>query len=289
MKETQERFFIFIEKLKEKLREFAEASIPELIEMNNTDTDDYKRSYYRMQAAVFGQLESIIKKAREIKEEKIAYFPSNENNRNAYYQFQTECYAKYQELENLYNIYRNQVENTFSEDYEAKYQKILMEYESIKDHFKCNQCSSPIVIDKIYFTTTYITCPACSTRNTFEPSSQAKTLEHLARNLAEQRTKHLSEEHNRISEIPQQLYLQKHQIKLSLINEKDKSIIAQKEQQMQGLEEHKIEIEQKIPVLYTNYLRAMFDEWNKINPDLQEEHEKFHNRLLTDYKKTFKS
>ena len=71
MKETQERFFIFIEKLKEKLQEFAEASIPELTEMNNSDTDEYKRSYYRMQAAVLGQLESIIKKAQEVKEEKV--------------------------------------------------------------------------------------------------------------------------------------------------------------------------------------------------------------------------
>jgi hypothetical protein len=108
-------------------------------------------------------------------------------------------------------------------------------------------------------------------------------LEHLGRSLAEQRTKHLLEEHNKSAEIPQQLYLQAHQIKLSLIHEKDKQIIAQKEQEIQELENQKAKIEQKIPILYATYLRAMFDEWNKINPDLQEEHEKFYNRILTEY------
>ncbi len=283
MKETQERFFVFIEKLKEKLVEFAEAAIPELTEMNNSDTDEYKRSYYRMQSAVLGQLESIIKKARDVKEEKVTYFPYNENSRDAYYKFRTECYAKYQELEDLYVVYRDKIQDTFSEDYEVKYQNILTEYNSIKEKFNCSQCGSHIIIDKIYFTTTYITCGACSTRNTFEPSTQAKTLEHLGRSLAEQRTKHLLEEHNKSAEIPQQLYLKAHQIKLSLIHEKDKQIIAQKEQEIRELENQKAKIEQKIPILYATYLRAMFDEWNKINPDLQEEHEKFYNRILTEY------
>lgn len=284
MQETQERFFIFIEKLKEKLQEFAEASLPELKEMNDTDTDEYKRGYHRLKAAVLGQLENILKRAREVKEEKITSFPYNENNRNAYYKFRTECYAKYKELDDLYDIYRNQIENTFSEDYEVKYQNILDEYELTKSSFSCSQCNSPLVIDKIYFTTTYITCSACQTKNTFEPSSQAKSLEHLGRSLAEQRTKHLLEEHNKISEIPQQLYLQTHDLKLSLIHEKDKKIITQKEQKILEIEKQKNEIEKQIPVLYKKYLRAMFDEWNKINPDLLEEHEKFYNRLLIDYK-----
>lgn len=285
MQQTKERFFVFIEKLEEKLKEFAEASIPELIEMNNTDTDEFKRSYHRMKAAVLGQLESIIKKARNTKEEKITYFPYSEKNSNAYYQFRNDCYAKYQALDDLYDNYRNQIENTLSEDYEAKYQKILDEYESIKDKFKCSQCSSPIAIDKIYFTTTYISCPSCQTKNTFEPSSQAKMLEHLGRSLAEQRTRHLLKEHDEIPEKSQQLYLKRHELTLSLIHEKDKTVIAQKEKQMQELEKQRMELEQKAPALYQKYLRAMFDEWNKINPELQEEHEKFYNRLLTDYKK----
>ena len=287
MQQTKERFFIFISKLEDKLKKFAEASIPELKDVNNSDTDEFKREYLRVKAAVLGQIESILKKAQEVKEEKITYFPYTSDNHKisfAYYDFRNECYDRYNQLDELANKYREQIENTFSEDYEAKYQNILDEFESVKDKFRCKQCSSPITIDKIYFTTTYITCPACQTKNTFEPSSQAKMLEHLGRSLAEQRTRHLLKEHDEIPEKSQQLYLKRHELKLSLIREKDKTIIAQKEKQMQELEQQQLELEQKAPELYQKYLRAMFDEWNKINPDMQQEHEKFYTRLLTDNK-----
>lgn len=39
----------------------------------------------------------------------------------------------------------------------------------------------------------------------------------------------------------------------------------------------------KQPALYRQYLRAMFDEWNKIVPDMAAENEKFYHRLLKDY------
>lgn len=40
--------------------------------------------------------------------------------------------------------------------------------------------------------------------------------------------------------------------------------------------------ETKDPALYRQYLRAMFDEWNSITPDMAAENEKFHERLLKD-------
>jgi len=43
-------------------------------------------------------------------------------------------------------------------------------------------------------------------------------------------------------------------------------------------------LKDKAPKLYQHYLRAMFDEWNKINPDMEQEHEKFYTRLLNEYK-----
>lgn len=287
MQEIKGRFFVFIGKLEDKLREFTAASIPELAALNNTDTDEFKRGYLRLKAAVLGQLESIQKKALATKEEKITDFPYQGDDHEiskAYHEFRNECYDRYFLLDKLYSNCCQEIENTHSEDYEVKYQKILDEYEAIKDTFRCSQCGSPIAIDKIYFTTTYITCSACTTRNTFEPSSQAKMLEHIGRSLAEQRTAHLRKEHDEIPEKAQALYLQKHHIELSLIHERDKKIIEQKTAQMQELEKQQQDLESKRPVLYQNYLRAMFDEWNKINPALAEEHEKFYTRLLKDYK-----
>jgi len=281
MNETKDRFFVFLDNLETKLIEFAEASLPELADLGNADTDEYKRAYHRMKAAVIGQIESIRKKASDVKEEKILPFQGSSD---SYYKFREACYERYHKLEEQCNLYREKVENTYTEDYEASYQAILNELEIIKNSFCCTQCGNGITIDKIYFTTTYLTCPACQTQNTFEPGSQAKKLEHLGRSLAEQRTRHLLKEHNEIPKKLQQLYLQQHELKLSLIHEKSKAVIVQKEKQIQEFEQQRTELEQKAPQLYRTYLRAMFDEWNKINPTLEQEHEKFYTRLLNEHK-----
>jgi len=282
MQQTKERFFVFITKLEDKLKEFAEAAIPELIEMNNTDTDEFKRAYLSMKSAVLGQLESIMGKANEVMEEKIINSPFASS--DCYYELRNQCYGKMRQLEDSYHQYREKIAATHKEDYESKYQKILDEYEAVKNKFHCTQCGSPIAIEKIYFTTSYITCPACGTKNTFDPGSQAKMLEQLGRSLAEQRTAHLLKAHNEILEKSKELYRQRHELKLELIHEKNKNIIAQKTAQIQKLEQAQKELQEKAPHLYQNYLRAMFDEWNKINPDMQQEHEKFYTRLLTDLK-----
>lgn len=283
MNETKDRFYVFIDKLEAKLTEFAEASIPELTDLSNTDADEYKRGYHRMKAAVIGQIDSIRKRAYDVKEEKILPF---QGSGDSYYKFREACYSRYDKLEALCNHYREKVEDTYTEDYEAAYKAILNEHEIIKNSFCCSQCGSNIAIDKIYFTTTYLTCTSCQTQNSFEPSSQAKTLEHLGRNLAEQRTKHLLKEYYAIPEKLQQLYLQKHSLEISLIREADKAIITQKEKQIQELEKERTLLEQKALHLYQTYLRAMFDEWNKINPALADEHEKFYIRLLNEHNST---
>lgn len=284
MKETKERFFLFISKLEDKLSEFAEASIPELEELNRNDTDEYKREYSSMKNAVLGQLESIMKKAREVREEKVTNFPYHENERNAYYEFRNECNQKLNQLDELNAVYCEKIENTEQEDYEIKYRKILDEYQITKDQFHCSQCGSLVPVDKIYFTTTYITCSFCNTKNTFEPSSQAKTLEQLGRSLAEQRTAHLLLQYQEVCKKSQQLYLQIHELELSLIRETDKNSVAQKEKQIQELKEQKEKFEEQEPKLYQHYWRTMFDEWNKINPDMEEQHEKFYIRILNEYK-----
>ncbi|MDR2146566.1 MAG: hypothetical protein LBE91_08940 [Tannerella sp.] len=289
MQEIKERFFVFIDKLEAKLREFAEASLPELEEMGRTDPDEYKGAYNRMKFAVLGQVESIMRKAREVRDEKVTNFAFSSGDFNmskAYYSFRDECYEKFNELEALKDMYRDRIENSYVEDYEAKYQRILDEYEAIRDKFKCRQCGSPITIDRIYFITTYLSCPACGTKNTFEPSSQAKMLEHLGRSLAEQRTAHLLAAYNEMNALERELYHERHEMDLSLIHESNRKMVAEKESQMAELENRRKQAIKEAPDLYRKYLRAMFDEWNKITPDLAEEHEKFHLRMVEEFNKS---
>ena len=82
----------------------------------------------------------------------------------------------------------------------------------------------------------------------------------------------------------EELHQQKHQLTLNIIFENDPNSIQQKTAQMEDLEKQWQELKDKAPKLYQHYLRAMFDEWNKINPDMEQEHEKFYTRLLNEYK-----
>lgn len=290
MQQTMERFFVFLEKLEAKMKEFSETAIPELIEIKATDSDEYKRGYHRMKAAVLGQFESIRKKADEVREEKIGCFDYENDETGfskAYYNFREACYSRHEQFEKKYNTYTQQVEQTDQEDFELKYQKIIEEYETVKNKFKCVQCSSPISIDKLYFTTVYITCPACQTQNTFDPGSKAKQLEHIGRALAEQRTAHLLKAYECIPEKVSTLYHQQHQLSLNLIHEKDTTVIAEKKKQIAALKSEMQELENSQAQLYQVYLRAMFDEWNNINPTLKNEHERFYQSLLEGRENTY--
>lgn len=113
-------------------------------------------------------------------------------------------------------------------------------------------------------------------------------LEHLGRSLAEQRTAHLLKEHDAIQPKAHDLYLQRHTLDLSLIHEKDRHVIEQTKIKMLELENQKKELEQQAPILYQKYLRAMFNEWNAINPAMSESHEKFYLRILNEYLQTKK-
>lgn len=284
LEDTQNRFFAFIEKLEVRLKEFTEASIPELIELNKNDSDDYRSSFYRMKAAVDGQLESMRKKGSEVLDDKITYFKNTttKEHKDFFYDFRNQCSDRLRVFEELCYKYKDRIESTDCQDFEIIYQNILNEFNVIKNKFNCVQCSSPILIDKLYFTTTYISCTSCNTQNTFEPSTQAKQLEHVGRSLAEQRTAHLLAEYNEAPDKSRALYNQIRELNRSLNSETDKKCIAEKAATIQDLELQKQTIDDSMSNLYKTYLRAMFDEWNAINPAMKEEHEKFYIRLLKD-------
>jgi hypothetical protein len=283
IEDTQNRFFIFIEKLENRIKEFATDSIPELTALNNDKTDNYRQSFYRMKAAVDGQFVTIRKKASEVFDDKVSYYKdttTSKEQRDLFYAFRNDCRERITAFEDLYDNYKAQVDATDFHDYEIDYQNIVSEFNEIKDSFKCVQCSSPIVIDKLYFTTTYLNCSSCDTQNTFEPSTQAKQLEHIGRSLAEQRTAHLLAEYNEAPNKETALFTQKRELTQSLIGETNQTIIAEKTAIIQQLESQQQIIKDNIPNLYKTYLRAMFDQWNLINPAMKEEHEKFYKRLI---------
>lgn len=247
MSENRERWFAFLDKLESRMDELGEAAIPELVEAYGDKNDLYHQKWYTMSSGIKGQYKSIIEKVRAVKDEKISAFFNYHINevkfdgkyREVLYNFREDCLKREDVFEEKYHLWHEKINATEEEDLELKYQNIISEFEAIKNSFSCKQCGAPLLIEKIYFISTYISCTNCYTQNTFEPSSEAKQLEHLGRTLAEKRTAHLLKAY-------------------------------QKENK---------------PILYETYLREMFNEWNKIVPDLSEQNERFYESQLRQFRK----
>lgn len=237
LRQTQERWFAFLEKLEARMEEMCTAAIPELKKVFEEDQDHYKRAHGRMLSGLLGQLQQMRAKADEVREEKLGQLIYS--NGNIEYSFREVCYDRHEKFEAKLQYYTELLEETAErKDLEAFYQEQLAAFEAIRDKFTCKQCGGKITIPKMFFIATYMTCPYCQTQNTFLPSTGAQLVLHQARSLAEQRTAHLEKAYE------------------------------------DGYP--------KDPLLYKQYLRAMFDEWNKIVPDMAAENEKFYLRLLKD-------
>lgn len=288
LQESQQRWFSFLEKLEAKMEEFAVAAIPELKEILQSDDDLYKRTFHRVYSGVNGQLNNTREKARNTYEEKILNVYYNYNaqisvlskHHDLVSDFRNACSDRYEEFENKYEYWRKQIEKTQERDLEAEYQKILDEYDAIKNKFNCTQCGGNIEIEKIFLIETYISCPYCKTQNTFAPSTQARNLQNIARGLAEQRTSHLYETFETEDKKERELYHQRHELSLSKIHESDKKVLNEIQAKMDELEEQRQSAIKNAPKLYQIYLRAMYDEWNKITPDLKEHNEKMYQNQI---------
>lgn len=289
LEESKERWFLFLEKLEIKIEELCTAAIPELKELLATDEDIYKRTFHRVYAGVNGQLQNIREKARDTYDDKIIEMYENIKPEisvlNPYYNllsdFRTVCSERYhKDFEQKYEYWQNQLEKARERDLEIEYNKIVAEFDAIKNKFNCKQCGGNITIEKIFFMTTYITCSHCQTQNTFDPSTRARMLQNFAKELAEQRTSHLYEIYLTENNKERELYHEKHELSLSTIHEKDKKVLEQKNIQMDILEKRRKEVIKNAPKLYLTYLRAMYDEWNKITPDLKEHNEKMYENQI---------
>lgn len=238
IRQTQERWFTFLEKLEARMEEMCTAAIPELVKVFDEDQDPYKRAHGRMLSGLRGQLYQMMEKATEVKDEKILgpAFSFGQGSHT----FREACFDRHHKFEERAHHYISLLQETARErDLEGFYKEQLDAFERIRDQFTCKQCGGKITIPKMFFIATYVTCTWCQTQNTFMPSSGAQLMLHQARSLAEQRTAHLLKEYENSR--------------------------------------------QKDPALHRKYLRAMFDEWNKITPDMAAENEKFYLRLLKDY------
>jgi hypothetical protein len=275
--ETRDRWFVFLDKLEQKIQALCEEAIPVLEETLRTDGDLYKREFGRLQSGILGQLNNIREKAYQTNQEKVLdtfghltrIASSNSSFYHAIYDLKIECSDRYHKtFDEKYHFWSDKIRNIKEGNLEEKYQKIIDEYEALKDKFNCSQCGGNIPIPKIYFIATYLTCSACQTQNTFDPSTEAKGLEQLGRELAQERTAYLLENYNAENKKERDLYHQAHTLKLSYNHQTDKKTVAQIQQQIEAIEQERQNAIANAPKLYEIYVRAMYAEWSKLVPDL---------------------
>lgn len=262
----EQRWYTFLSKLEEKYDEVLAAFEAEAPSLYRQDEDYAKRAYHRFESGMDGQLTAIRKKMQDTADVQIrAIYEKYGVNvlstaHSSVYEWRNRCLDAERQWEDRTNAKRNaafaKIAETVNEDLEVQYSNILAAYEQIRNKFTCTQCRCKLTIDKIYFISTYIACPACNTQNTFEPGTQIRTLEWLARPLAEHRTKHLYEQYQH------HVYNGRHDDKAAYTQGKGAEFM-----------------------YYEKYMRAMFDEMNNILPDKREQNELFYQRMLTDQKR----
>ncbi|MDO5608983.1 MAG: hypothetical protein Q4G08_11070 [Capnocytophaga sp.] len=296
-RQTQQRWIVFLEKLEEKAAELTDAAVPELQTVFQSEGAD-SAHYFQMRMGVQGQLENIRRKATDTYEQKmLPIFRQAETAVGIFHPMYTtiqsvlhECQDRYfQEFQGKLQIWKDAIDNVEKErNLEAEYQQIVDEYEAIKDAFRCTQCGGGLHIGKIFFITTHITCPFCQTQNTFEPSTQARKLEFLSRELAEQRSAPLLVAYQAMNGQAHEAWNRYRNLKSDWQFE---SRIPQKELLKKQLDEAGIafrESENQANILYEKYLRTMFDHWNELVPELTRNHEGFYQNLLDQHRKTIK-
>lgn len=282
---TQQRWFTFLEKLEVRMEELCTAAIPELKQLLQDDQDQYQQTFYKVQSGINGQMRNIRSKANDTYDTKVLDVYYTYKDQVGYHDqlddFRNACSDRYHKtFEDKYNYWQQQLDKAAVNDYEVIYADILHKFEQSKNSFTCKQCGSPITIEKIFFISTYITCPACQTQNTFEPGSATRSLQHIARGLAEQRTRHLYDAYQQALDRERELYHANHELQLSIHFEKDKQVAAAKQQQVAANELNRQQAIASAPELNRQYTKAMFDEWKAITPDLEEHLEKMYQQHL---------
>lgn len=203
----------------------------------DADIDPHKRSYLQFKGAILAQFTSMIQKGSHT--------------------YRTQMLPKASTMDMMYlgqlfnkwhsktmDIMTHAFQDVLERNLEQEYAQIMDEYHRSCAAFHCKQCGAKLEINQFYFTATYLSCDFCQTQNTFDPGTKARSIEHIARPLAESRCKQEYE-----------------------IYKQSKSSVGQKSARAD----------------YEKYVQAMIHQMNIILPGMEQQHQNFHDRLMNDY------
>ncbi|MCW3466409.1 hypothetical protein [Chitinophaga nivalis] len=253
MAARQERWFVFLEKLEARMEEVSTAALPELRHLFEEDTDPYKRAHGRMLAGLLGQINEMRTKANTVRTDSIIDFVTA-----------TECSLP-------------QITSRAGREYYDRLFAFKMACFNRHDVFE----------EKIHEAITLLQGAAG------EEDLEAAYQEQLAA-FERIRDKYCCKQCGGNISIPKMFFIATY-IPCPFCQSQNtfmpstgaRMVLGQArslaEQRTAHLLRRYEASNPRQPDLYRQYLRAMFDEWNKIVPDMAAENEKFHQRLLNDY------
>lgn len=299
MTEIETRWCLFLEKLEARMKELSEASIPELEEMFIVDEDMHKRTYYNFLQSIKAQINNINDKAEDVQDKNVSdpldiiedeiTDMDNDKLSDFFHDLSDRCQKRGEQFGEKVSYWLDELDKTQIQDYELKYKAIHDEYQQVKDKFCCKQCSSPIPINRIYFISTHIMCPSCQTQNTFHPSTRTSELDNIGRLLAEQRTIHLLEAAEQEESREREIYDQIHNLRIERIGyeiDDDTAKIAELDAGIQQLEAQRLTADDNVYQMRLDHLKAMFEEWIKLVPELEDQNRKIYNSRLKEFERT---
>lgn len=289
----ESRLDAFLIKLDERLELLLSGFIAEAPSVMAED-DRFGQAYYRFSSAMRGQTTNMREKVQEVRDKQIEpvfyrYIDTFSVSSDAYravYDWRHRCARKVEDWEERMQSRVDQaIEEVERKDYESIFQGMMDTYWQQCKVVNCKQCGAKLDIQQVYYYSAYVTCNYCQTQNIFDPGTTARDLEQIARKLAEQRSKHLLDAHELKKKEERELYSQMHELQLTLSTQQLLTKSGPIYDQIRALEAKRIQAEEDAPELLDQYYRSIFDELNKLLPDLNDHHEKFFRSLQANYQR----
>lgn len=289
----ENRLDTFLAKLNERVDALLSGFISEAPAVM-ADDDRFGQAYYRFSSAMKGQTGNMREKLREVLEKQIEpvydryshTLPVQSEGYNVVREWRHRCARKADEWEEqLRRRVDDATEQVERKDYEPVFEQMMNSYWQQCQSINCRQCGANLNINQVYYYSAYVACSHCQTQNIFEPGTIARDIEHTARKLAEQRSKHFMDAHDQRKEEEQSLYLQMHELQLALTVQERMTKSGPTYEKLLSLESKRVQAENEAPELLDKYYRSIFDELTKLLPDLEEHHEKFFKSLQANYQR----
>ncbi|SHN37805.1 hypothetical protein [Chitinophaga sp. CF418] len=289
----ENRLDTFLAKLDERVDVLLSGFIEEAPSVMAED-DRFGQAYYRFSSAMNGQAGNMREKLREVLEKQIepVYYRYSDTfsvESEAYSilrEWRHRCARKADEWEEqLRHRVDEATEQVERKDYEPVFEQMMNTYWQQCQSVNCRQCGANLNIKQVYYYSAYVTCAYCQTQNIFEPGAMGRDIEHTARKLAEQRSKHFMDAHLERKNEERSLYEQMHELQLTLSTQEFMTKSGPVYEQIRLLESKRIQAENEAPELLDKYYRNIFDELTKLLPDLEEHHEKFFKSLQANYQR----